>query len=172
VIESYDGFTSYLLVVDEVTKYAWLFLTKSKDPPLEICRLFFKQFGNENGGIARVDQGGELARSEDWRSMMLKEFNYIVEPTGATLLYGADLPAKYWSAAALHAVYLMNRRVHSTLKRTPFEAWWDRKPDLSSLRTFGSRVCVKVTGKRNAKLDRHDFSGIFIGYTATDDNIR
>jgi hypothetical protein len=60
VIESYDGFTSYLLVVDEVTKYAWLFLTKSKDPALEICRLFFKQFGNENGGIARVDQGGKV----------------------------------------------------------------------------------------------------------------
>jgi hypothetical protein len=31
---------------------------------------------------------------------------------------------------------------------------------------------VKVTGKRRAKLNRHDFTGIFIGYTATDDNIR
>jgi hypothetical protein len=124
---------------------------------------------------------------------MLKEFQYVVEPTGAdspsqngqveryngtlattvrALLYGADLPAIYWSAAAIHAVYLMNQRVHSTIGMTPFEAWWDRKPDLSGLRTFGSRVCVKVTGKRAAKLDRHDFSGIFIRYTATDDNIK
>ena len=37
---------------------------------------------------------------------------------------------------------------------------------------FGSRVCVKVTGKRRAKLNWHDFKGIFLGYTATDDNIR
>jgi len=52
IVESYDGYTSYLLVVDEVSKYAWIFLTKSKEPPVEICRIFFKQFGNVNGGIA------------------------------------------------------------------------------------------------------------------------
>jgi hypothetical protein len=57
---------------------------------------------------------------------------------------------------------------------TPYEAWYDKKPDLSlsTLKVFGSRICVKVTGKQRAKLDRHDFSGIFIGYTATDDNIQ
>jgi hypothetical protein len=55
---------------------------------------------------------------------------------------------------------------------TPFEAWHGVKPDLSRLRVFGSRVCVKRTGKRRIKLDRHDFIGIFIGYTATDKNIR
>jgi hypothetical protein len=31
---------------------------------------------------------------------------------------------------------------------------------------------VSSDRKRAAKLDRHDFSGIFIGYTATDDNIK
>jgi hypothetical protein len=152
-----------------------------------------KQFGNEDGGVIRVDQGGELARSEKFRTKMLKDYQYVVEPTGAdspsqngqverynhtlativrTLLYGANLPAKYWSVAAVHAVFLMNRRVHSTLRMTPYEAWWDFKPDVSAVRLFGSRVCVKVTGKRRAKLDRHDFNGIFVGYTATDDNIR
>ena len=35
---------------------------------------------------------------------------------------------------------------------------------------FGSRVCVKRTGSRRSKLDRHDFKGIFLGYTATDQN--
>jgi hypothetical protein len=125
--------------------------------------------------------------------MALNKYKYIVEPTGAdspsqngqaerynesiatttrTLLYGADLTAHYWSAAAIHAVYLLNRRPHSAINKTPFEAWWDVKPDLSALKVFGSRVCVKVTGKRTAKLNRHDFTGIFIGYTATDDNIR
>jgi len=28
------------------------------------------------------------------------------------------------------------------------------------------------TGKRRAKLDRHDFAGTFLGYTATEKNIR
>ena len=117
----------------------------------------------------RVDQGRELARSIEFRTTMLEKFQYAVEPTGAdsssqngqverynetvasitrTLLYGAQLPARYWSVAAVHAVYLMNQRVHSAIKQTPYEAWWDVKPNLSALKVFGSRVSVKVTGKR------------------------
>jgi hypothetical protein len=54
---------------------------------------------------------------------------------------------------------------------TPFGLYYGVKPDLEFLRTFGSRVCVKRSGDRRAKLDRHDFTGIFLGYTATDQNI-
>jgi hypothetical protein len=123
--------------------------------------------------------------------MVLRQ--YTIEPTGAddpsqnkaaekwndilavivrVLLYGSGLPATFWSVALLHAVWLHNRRVHRSILKTPFEAWHGIKPDLSRLRVFGSRVCVKRTGKRRSKLDRHDFTGIFLGYTATDENIR
>ncbi len=77
-------------------------------------------------GLVQTDQGGELARSQEFRHMMLHEFGYVVKPTGAdspsqnggveiynntlaikvrTLLYGSGLPAKFWSAALVHAVY-------------------------------------------------------------------
>jgi hypothetical protein len=36
---------------------------------------------------------------------------------------------------------------------------------------FGARVCVKRTGSRQCKLDCYDFTGIFLGYMATDQNI-
>ena len=45
------------------------------------------------------------------------------------------------------------------------------KPDLAHLKVFGSRVCVKRSGDRSGKLDRNDFTGIFLGFTATDHNI-
>jgi hypothetical protein len=45
------------------------------------------------------------------------------------------------------------------------------KPDLQYLKTFGSWVCIKRMGDCRAKLDHHDFSGIFLGYTSTDQNI-
>jgi hypothetical protein len=86
-------------------------------------------------------------------------------------LYGAGLPAKFWSAALLHAVYLYNRLVHSVTHKTPYEGWYGQKPDIAHLKTFGSRVCVKRTGSCQCKLDRHDFTGIFRGYTVTDQNI-
>ena len=84
---------------------------------MEIISLFLDKYGHENGGLIRVDPGGELARSTEWRTMVLEKHKYVVEPTGAdspsqngqaerynetiatitrTLLYGADLTARYW----------------------------------------------------------------------------
>ena len=88
-----------------------------------------------------------------------------------TLLYGLGLPAKYWSLALMHSVYLHNRMVHATTRKTPFEGLYGIKPDIGHLKLFGSRVCVKQSGKCHSKLDRHDFKGLFLGYTATDQNI-
>ena len=79
-----------------------------------------------------------------------------------SLLYGSGLPAKYWSAALIHAVYLHNRLVHSVMLCTPFESYYDTKPDLQYLKTFGSWVCVKHTGNCRAKLDRHDSVVFFL----------
>ena len=36
VVSSYDEYTSYLPVIDEASMMAWVFLTKSKDPPIDI----------------------------------------------------------------------------------------------------------------------------------------
>jgi hypothetical protein len=123
---------------------------------------------------------------------MLKDFDYVVEATGLdspsqnggaeiynntlavkvrTLLYGSGLPAKFWLTALLHSVYLNNRLVHSATNKTPDEGWHSRWPNVAYLKTFGLRVCVKVSGTRHCKLDHHDFTGIFLGYTATDQNI-
>jgi hypothetical protein len=88
-----------------------------------------------------------------------------------TLLYGLGLPAKFWSAALVHSAYLHNRLVHTKTGKTPFDGYFGEKPDISSLKLFGSRVCVWHTGARQAKLNRHDFTGIFLGYTASDQNI-
>lgn len=193
VVTSFDGFNTYLLIVDEASRYVWVLLGKSKNPPIDEMCAFLSEFGLKDGGMLRCDRGGELARSEEFITRMQKDFKYKVESTGAdspsrnrgaerwnrslvttvrTLLFGAGLEAKYWSASILHAAYLHNRRVHHVTYQTPYEGWYGSKPDLSHLKLFGSRVCVKRSGKRRAKLDRHDFRGLFLGYTATDKNIR
>ncbi len=182
----------YLLIVDEASHFVWIFLTASKDPPLNIIRAFLTQHGHSKGGSVRTDQGGKLARCLALQDMLLREFHYIFEATGADspsqneaveiynykfavrtqmLLYGSGLSAKYWSVALLHSVYLHNRLVHLATKTTPFEGYYGCPPDLSLLKLFGSWVCVKRTGNQRRKLDQHDFTGIFIGYTASAQNI-
>jgi hypothetical protein len=192
VVSSYDGYTLYLLVINEASRYAWVFLTKSKDPPIDIIRAFLLLHGHPDGGCIHMYQGGELASSIVFCNLLLRDFWYTLEPTGAdspsqngaveiyndkfgirtrSLLYGAGLPAKYWSAALVHAVYLHNCLVHSATSCTPFEYCYKLKPDLEYLKNFGSRVCVKRSGDRQAKLDCNNFTGVFLGYTATDQNI-
>ena len=63
VVDSWDGYSLYLLIVDEASQYIWVFLTKSKEPPLDIIDTFLDLFGHRNGGSISSDQGGELARS-------------------------------------------------------------------------------------------------------------
>jgi hypothetical protein len=82
IVTSYDGFSAYLLIVDGATRRVWVFLTESKEPPIEICLAFLRNFGNGRG-LIRTDQGGELAHSDAFIASMLKDRGYVVEPTGA-----------------------------------------------------------------------------------------
>ncbi len=158
VVTSYDGYSSHLVIVDSASRRVWAFLMKSKDPPINILRAFLKKFG-VGTGVIRTDQGGKLACSDTFCDMVLVEFMYVVKPMGVdspsqnggaesynhtlvakvrTLLYGAGLPAQFWSAALLHAVYLHNRLVNSATDRTPYKGWYGCKPDVTHLKTFGS----------------------------------
>ena len=83
IIASFDGYTSYLLITDEISCYSWIFLTKDKTPPINTVDLFFNQHGLK-GGMRRVqtDQGGELAKSTVFRNM-IRRHNYVLETTGS-----------------------------------------------------------------------------------------
>jgi hypothetical protein len=54
----------------------------------------------------------------------------------------------------------------------PYEAWFGHRSDLRHMKVFGSCVCVRQSRKRGAKLVHHHFDGMFIGFTAMDQNIR
>jgi hypothetical protein len=166
IVVSYNNHSAYLVILDSASHRVWTFLTSSKDPPLHILTAFMKRF-DQNSGVIFTDQGSELARSDEFCALMLKKFKYVVKPMGFdspsqnggaeiyngtltvkvwTLLYSLGLPAKFWSAALLHAVYLHNQLVHSSTGRTPYEGWHGCKPDVTHLKTFGSRACVKMSG--------------------------
>jgi len=65
VVTSFDGFNSYLLIVDEFTKYVWVYLCVSKEPPIELINLHLDKF-NTNDEYIRCDQGGELAACDEF----------------------------------------------------------------------------------------------------------
>jgi hypothetical protein len=69
VVTSFDGYNAYLIIVDEYTKYVWVYLCVSKDPPIDLIELHLDQFGTKGIHI-RCDQGGELAGCTDFVTRM------------------------------------------------------------------------------------------------------
>ena len=192
-ITSIDGYRSYFLVIDRKTRYTWIFLTKTKQPPVKIFEHFLKEHGHPTAHhrTIRCDKGGELWGSQAFREVLMNA-GYIMEPTAPqapfqngkaerpnrtfgkmvnSLLYNAGLGPEYWSFALLHAVYLKNRRIHRGTNQVPITTYTGKRPDARRLRIFGCPVIVRNLGKKAAKLDLHTSAGRFLGYTATDKNI-
>lgn len=52
----------------------------------------------------------------------------------STILIDTKLGNKFWAEAANKAVYLKNKSATSSLgNKTPFEAWYQKKPDFSHI---------------------------------------
>lgn len=50
------------------------------------------------------------------------------------------------------------------MNRTPYEAWHERKPNVSHLRVFGCVAYALVNSQARQKLDEKSEKCIFIGY--------
>ena len=58
IVTSYDDHSSHLIIVDGASRRVRAFITKSKEPPLDILLAFMMKFGIASG-VVRTDQGGE-----------------------------------------------------------------------------------------------------------------
>ena len=192
-ITSIDGYNSYLLIIEKSSRFIWIFLTSSKHPPIQAAKSVLEKFKSDvKHRTVRTDQGGELAKSKDFQNM-IAECGFTLETTGSDasaqngiaenpnkslarmvrcLLYSAELPPEYWSFALIHACYIKNRLPHYTIGSTTYQAFTGTVPNLSQLRIFGSLIYGRKPGHRPAKLDQHDVLGRFLGYTATEKNVR
>lgn len=82
------------------------------------------------------------------------------------MLHESGLPRALWGEAVRHAVWLKNRTPTKALEGgTPLEAATGQKPDLSRVRTWGSRVWVRTEG--GTKLGGRVVEGRWVGI---DDN--
>ena len=83
-----------------------------------------------------------------------------------SILYDSQLPEEYWEFAASFWVYTSNRTWSKSLGHTPYKEWFEKQPDLSELRIFGSICYVYNSTKSSSqyKLLPRAWKGIFVGY--------
>jgi hypothetical protein len=82
-----------------------------------------------------------------------------------SMIKGKNLSNSFWSEANSIIVYLKIRSPTKILEnKTPFEAFYGYKPEVSHLRIFGSKEFAHIPKEDRRKLDAKAIKCIFIGY--------
>ena len=82
-----------------------------------------------------------------------------------SMMKAKKMPAEFWGEAVTTAVFILNRAPSKALKgKTPFEAWYGRKPSMFFLRTFDCIGHVRKTKLNLTKLEDRSTPMVFLGY--------
>jgi Reverse transcriptase (RNA-dependent DNA polymerase) len=82
-----------------------------------------------------------------------------------SIIAETKLPKELWAELARTVVYLKNRSPTRSLKdKTPYEALYGAKPDLSHLIAVGTKAMPHIPKSKNQKLDTRAGEGIMVGY--------
>jgi len=183
-----NGENYFLTFIDDYSKAARVYTLKSKTEVYE-C---FVEYINTVENITskkikklRCDNGKEYINKDIFR--LAREKGIVIDPcppyvhqlngtaerynrsimdTARCLLSEARVNKRFWPEIIKTAAYLKNRTLANTIeKKTPYEILTGRKPNISNLRIYGSRVFVRVPEeKRKSKWDRKADLGILLGY--------
>jgi hypothetical protein len=181
------GKSYFLLIVDDFSHFMWVELLTMKDEAFK-CFKWVKAVAETECGLKlhtfHSDHGGEfnsITFKEYCDEHSIKHFttapytpqqNGVVERRNCTvvemarcLLKSKGMPAEFWGEAVPTAVYLLNRSPTKSLQgRTPYETWYNKKPKVHHLHTFGYVVYVKKVGPGVSKLSDRSTKMVFIGY--------
>jgi hypothetical protein len=79
-----------------------------------------------------------------------------------------NLPPNLWDYFVETAAYIIQRCPTTYQnKQTPYEAWYEEKPDLSNLREIGCQAFVLIQNKHNPKIFKRGIKCQLISYSHT-----
>jgi hypothetical protein len=83
-----------------------------------------------------------------------------------SVLQTKGLRNSFWGDVVATSVYILNRCPTSALDiMTPYEAWYEKKPNVNHFRVFGCVAYVHVVDQKRQKLDPKSELCIFVGYS-------
>ncbi len=193
--DSIGGSRYFVTFIDDKSRMVVVYFLKNKNEVLPKFQEFVALAENHTGKTIktiRSDNGGEYTSNEFERFCKTRgiihettvpynpEQNGVAERMNRTLMESArsmlcqaNLSPSLWAEAINTAAYLRNRCPTVAVKdMTPFECWFGRKPNVSSLRVFGCQVFVHVPDNKRRKLDSKSRICIFVGYAGTQKGFR
>ncbi|GJV10965.1 retrovirus-related pol polyprotein from transposon TNT 1-94 [Tanacetum coccineum] len=194
-VASVNGKKYILVIVDDFSRFTWVYFLRSKDETPEIIKKFIAQAQlNYKAKVCKIrtDNGTEfknatlkahyeklgimqqfsIARTPQQNGVVERRNRTLVE-AARTMLIFSRLPEFLWAEAVATACFTQNRSIINTRhNKTPYELLRGRKPNVEYFHVFGS-LCYPTNdrddlGKMKPKADIR----VFIGYSETSRGFR
>nr|GFB55067.1 retrovirus-related Pol polyprotein from transposon TNT 1-94 [Tanacetum cinerariifolium] len=143
-------------VVDDYSRYTWVFFLHSKDEASENKTLakFFDEVG--------ITQQFSAARTPQQNGVIERRNRTLVE-AARTMLTFANLPSFIWAEAIATACFTQNRLIiHKRFDKIPYELINKRKPNIKFFRVFRCRCYLLNDYEDVGKLKAKGDIGVFV----------
>ena len=186
--DSIGGNKYFVTFIDDYSRCCAVYFLKSKSEVPDKFKEFearvFRDCG-ERIGTLRSDNGGEYLSTEfrqylksagihheltvphsPQQNGVAERMNRTLMESARSMMDHAGLPDKYWAEAVECAAYIRNRLPTTALreKKTPFEMWSGRKPNISHLKVFGCTAYAHIPDSQRNKLDKKAVKLRLVGY--------
>ncbi|KAK1607937.1 hypothetical protein QYE76_031610 [Lolium multiflorum] len=186
---SFGGKKYCLVIVDDYSRYTWVYFLKTKDETQQIFIDFATEVQRQHNLLImaiRSDNGSEFKNytlndflsdegiRHQYSAAYTPQQNGVAERKNRTLLdmarsMMAEYKSRYnfWAEAISTACHSSNRLyLRKGLNKTPYEILTGNKPNISYFKVFGCKCFYKIKGVRLSKFAPKALEGIFVGYGA------
>jgi transposase InsO family protein len=176
-----------LTFIEDFSRYTWVYFLKLKSEVFECLKDIKHLVENQTGKRIKklhTDNGGEYVNKDvehvcSESSIALQhtvpyttQQNGVAERKNKTLkemanciLQARALPPKLWVGAINCEAYIQNRVPNKSVKGvTTYEAWSEKKPEVTHFRIFGSRAWARIPFDRREAMEAQSKECIFVGY--------
>ncbi|GKB94435.1 retrovirus-related pol polyprotein from transposon TNT 1-94 [Tanacetum coccineum] len=157
-VESVNGKRYVLVIVDDYSRYTWVYFLRSKDeaPENQVLKEYFDSVGisHQSSSVRTPQQNG-----------VVEQRNRTLVEAARTMLIFSRAPLFLWAEAIANACYTQNRSIiHRRFDKTPYELIKGRKLDISFLHVFGALCYPKNDRKDIGKLCAKSDIGLDLTY--------
>ncbi|KAL7301770.1 hypothetical protein TKK_0005761 [Trichogramma kaykai] len=185
----FRGEKYFVSFIDDYSKLARIYCIKSKDEVFDCLTQFVNECETKmekKVKTIRCDNGKEYLNNRFFKFACDKgiyinncppythelngtaeRFNRTIMNTARCLLADAGVQKRFWPEIVCAATYLKNRTLANTVEnKTPYEIFFNKKPNVENLKLYGSKVFVrKPEQRRKSKFEQKSEMGVLVGYS-------
>nr|GFA61465.1 hypothetical protein [Tanacetum cinerariifolium] len=188
-VASINGKRYLLVIVDDYSRYTWVYFLRTKDETAEVIKNFLKKIyvrlqapviiictdnGTEFKNHALKEYFDSVGITHETSAAKTPQQNGVVERRNHTLIEAArtmlifsHAPLFLWAEAIATACFTQNHSIiNRHFNKTPYKLVQGRKPSISYLHVIGALCYPKNDREDIVKLGAKGDIGFFIGYSA------